>query len=553
MEKRISLRIAALAVGFLFFGILGMANTALFDVDEGAFSEATREMLASGDFGFTFLNGKPRFDKPILVYWLQALSISILGQTELGARMVSLLAGITSAWIAARFAFRWSKQAESALMVFALYGSCLGPLVMRHAATADALLYLWLTASSCCLIESIRLRESGEETPEGLAKARQYLRLAWMSSAFALLTKGLIGLLVPAFIVLGFCMVRRNFKALGWSFSDATACLAWLAIGLPWYAYAYWRFSDDFIQGLFGKHHVGRSMQAMEGHTGSWFYTLIMVLLLSLPFTPVLISSLWQQWRKHALRASDDQKGPGSSAAHEGISAASLGLLSHGLGMLAVFSVVATKLPHYAMYALLPMLLLAALSPQIAKLTWLSTCTFGLLMIATIAALHPILLLTIESPSGNRFYRALIEHGLEHAVWGATEQGMIALAFGALGFAMFTKHLLNRWLYIGLALQITVCLLLLPALGQVLQAPIKALATRAGDAVTVSFQLRAPSFSFYRSAVTEDRLPLPGEQVVLRASDFPNLHRASGDRTGWVLVDGAGPLLLLRRESNDGN
>ncbi|NBS39519.1 MAG: phospholipid carrier-dependent glycosyltransferase [Betaproteobacteria bacterium] len=521
MEKRISLRIAALAVGFLFFGILGMANTALFDVDEGAFSEATREMLASGDFGFTFLNGKPRFDKPILVYWLQALSISILGQTELGARMVSLLAGIASAWIAARFAFRWSKQAESALMVFALYGSCLGPLVMRHAATADALLYLWLTASSCCLIESIRLRESGEETPEGLAKARQYLRLAWMSSAFALLTKGLIGLLVPAFIVLGFCMVRRNFKALGWSFSDATACLAWLAIGLPWYAYAYWRFSDDFIQGLFGKHHVGRSMQAMEGHTGSWFYTLIMVLLLSLPFTPVLISSLWQQWRKHALRASDDQKGPGSSAAHEGISAASLGLLSHGLGMLAVFSVVATKLPHYAMYALLPMLLLAALSPQIAKLTWLSTCTFGLLMIATIA--------------------------------GATEQGMIALAFGALGFAMFTKHLLNRWLYIGLALQITVCLLLLPALGQVLQAPIKALATRAGDAVTVSFQLRAPSFSFYRSAVTEDRLPLPGEQVVLRASDFPNLHRASGDRTGWVLVDGAGPLLLLRRESNDGN
>jgi 4-amino-4-deoxy-L-arabinose transferase-like glycosyltransferase len=53
--------------------MLGMGTTPLFDVDEGAFSEATREMLESGDFGFTFLNGKPRFDKPILVYWLQAL------------------------------------------------------------------------------------------------------------------------------------------------------------------------------------------------------------------------------------------------------------------------------------------------------------------------------------------------------------------------------------------------------------------------------------------------------------------------------------------------
>jgi hypothetical protein len=348
-------------------------------------------------------------------------------------------------------------------------------------------------------------------------------------------------------------MVRRNFKTLSWSFSDAIACFAWLAMGLPWYVYAYWRFSEDFIQGLFGKHHFGRSMQAMEGHTGSWFYTLMMVLILSLPFTPVLISNLWQQWRGTAFASYHGQRGLGGAADHQGISAQSLGLLSHGLGMLAVFTVVATKLPHYAMYALLPLLLLAALSPQISKWSWIGACTLGLLMIATIAALHPILVVTIQNPAGNSFYRALIEHGLAHTVWGAADQWMIALACGALGFAMFTKNLLDRWLYIGLALQTTVCLLLLPALGQVLQGPIQALAKRAGEHTTVSFQLRAPSFSFYRSAVTEDRLPRLGEQVVLRASDYPNLHRAIDHQIRWVLVDGAGPLLLLRRESTDGN
>ncbi|NDA74140.1 MAG: hypothetical protein EBX69_12070, partial [Betaproteobacteria bacterium] len=97
------------------------------------------------------------------------------------------------------------------------------------------------------------------------------------------------------------------------------------------------------------------------------------------------------------------------------------------------------------------------------------------------------------------------------------------------------------------ALQITVCLLLLPALGQVLQAPIKSLATRAGDAVTVSFQLRAPSFSFYRQQITQAATPQIGEQVIVRARDYPRLHELSAADAQWVLVDASGPLLLLLR------
>lgn len=543
--------------------MLGMGTTPLFDVDEGAFSEATREMLESGDFGFTFLNGKPRFDKPILVYWLQALSMSMFGLSEVGARMPSLVAGIASAWIAARFALIWSTRPESALIAFTLVCSCFGPLVMRHAATADALLYLWLTACSCCLIESIRLRESQDLSATSFASpndsesadntwsadptasadsawsARGYLRAAWICSALALLTKGLIGLLAPAFVVLGYCLVRLNLDALRWSFSDARACLAWIAVSLPWYAYAYWRFSNDFLQGLFGKHHFGRTMQAMEGHTGSWFYTLAMLFVLSLPFTPMLISSVWRL-RSQSLASSD--------RLDKGLSTQALGLLSHSLGMLIVFSVVATKLPHYAMYALLPLLTLAALSPQISRTSWLSACAIGLLMLVAIAALHPILVFTIQNSSVNPFYRALIEHGLSHVSWGVTEQLILVICFGSLCFAIFSKSQLDRWLYFGLAMQMLVCFVLLPTLGQLLQGPIKALAKGARQEVTVSYQLRAPSISFYREAVTDDRLPQVDEQVILRVTDFPDLHRAVGGGAQWVLVDGAGPLLLLRRQ-----
>ena len=60
---------------FTFFFNLGEAP--LFDVDEGAFTEATREMFERNDFMTTCLNGSTRYDKPILIYWLQALSIKI--------------------------------------------------------------------------------------------------------------------------------------------------------------------------------------------------------------------------------------------------------------------------------------------------------------------------------------------------------------------------------------------------------------------------------------------------------------------------------------------
>ena len=531
-DRDIALRIALLALSSLIFGLAGMSRTPLFDVDEGAFSEATREMLQSGDFGFTFLNGIPRFDKPILVYWLQAIAMSLLGQDEVGARFVSLLAGLASAWTAARFVSRWSERSEAPLIVFALYGTCFGPLVMRHAATADALLNLWLCLCTCSLIESIRLRQLEQDSVTHLKSAQNHLRIAWMACALAVLTKGLIGLIAPACVVAGLCIAQRNLRALRWSFSDPLAWLAWTVLALPWYAYAYWRFSRDFIDGLFGKHHFGRSLQAMEGHSGSWFYTLGMLFVLSLPFTPLLIASLWQRYKEKSL---DVQ---------------SLGLLSHALGMLAIFTVVATKLPHYAMYTLLPLLTLISLQPAVSKKVWLSCVLLGFGFVMFVGVLHPVLAYAIDQPTTNPFYRALIAYGLEHSAWQTADIAWLAVAFSAIGLAMLTPKAIDRWLCMALGLQGTVCLLMLPAIGQMLQSPVKELAKLAGQHPTVSFQLRAPSFSFYRNQITEERLPAAGEWVVLRSKDFPQLHRAMSPQTQWSMVGAAGPLLLLQRQAS---
>src|ERR671930_885747 len=89
--------LAALAVVTSFFWLLGAAP--LFDVDEGAFSQATLEMFERGDFLSTYLNGEPRYDKPIPVYWLQAAGVPLPGPTEWAFPLPSALRATLWAWV----------------------------------------------------------------------------------------------------------------------------------------------------------------------------------------------------------------------------------------------------------------------------------------------------------------------------------------------------------------------------------------------------------------------------------------------------------------------
>ncbi len=136
------LLLVAIAVSFFF----NLHAIPLFDLDEGAFSEATREMLVRGDFISTFLDGQPRYDKPILIYWLQAVSVSLFGVNEFAFRLPSALAA--TLWTLAVFGFVRRVQDERTGLVAAIItATAFEVSVMGRAATADALLNLCITGS----------------------------------------------------------------------------------------------------------------------------------------------------------------------------------------------------------------------------------------------------------------------------------------------------------------------------------------------------------------------------------------------------------------------
>ncbi|MBL8253537.1 MAG: glycosyltransferase family 39 protein [Candidatus Competibacter sp.] len=173
----------ALALFIGFFYQLGAVP--LFDLDEGAFGQATREMFLRGDFVSTYLNGQPRYDKPILSYWLQAASLRAFGVDELAFRLPSALAA--TAWTLLVFLFgRRVTDTRRALLAALLMATSLAVIVIGKAATADALLNLLLATSLMSLY--LYLRE----------KRRVWLYTAAAAAGLGFLTKGPVALVIPA-------------------------------------------------------------------------------------------------------------------------------------------------------------------------------------------------------------------------------------------------------------------------------------------------------------------------------------------------------------------
>ncbi|MGD9409033.1 MAG: glycosyltransferase family 39 protein, partial [Thiohalocapsa sp.] len=125
----------ALAVWLAFFWQLGAVP--LYDLDEGAFTEATREMLTSGNFITPHRDGEPRYDKPVLIYWLQAASVSVLGLNEFALRLPSAIAA--TLWLAALWGFTRARvDATTATVAALIMAFGLQVAIIGKAAVADA-------------------------------------------------------------------------------------------------------------------------------------------------------------------------------------------------------------------------------------------------------------------------------------------------------------------------------------------------------------------------------------------------------------------------------
>lgn len=506
--QQLALLRALLLFCILFGFFYNLGQTPLFDLDEGAFSEATREMFERGDFVSTYLNGVPRYDKPILIYWAQAASTRLFGFTELGFRLPSAIAASLWVLLTAGFVKRVTGNERTALLA-GIIVAC-SPLVtlIGKAAIADALLNLWLSASMFGIYLFHRERQSWQ----------LLATFAFMGLGF--LTKGPVAVLVPGAVSLLFFALRGDLRAWLKAVTHPLGILIFLAIALPWYVVQYLAEGQAFIDGFFFKHNLSRFSGTMEGHGGSLLYYIPIALLAAVPFTSAALKAFV---RRDSLR-----------------DPLSLYLLTWFGFVLAFFSFSGTKLPHYITYGLTGLFILAALNLDRLNNRLLALLP-QILFLGLLLALPTLIGDNLDSIGDAHARDMLADH---RAYFSTAYFGTIAGALLISLVLVFERRLsIPTKLAIGGPLTlIAFSGLLLPVAGEIKQRPVKEAAELASaqGLDVVMWRINTPSFSVYRRQVTPrvDQ-PGPGDVVLTKshlAAELPGEHEMLYRKNGISLV-----------------
>ncbi|HKB07541.1 MAG TPA: glycosyltransferase family 39 protein, partial [Candidatus Polarisedimenticolia bacterium] len=239
--------------------LLGVSPWGLWERDEGRYADVAREMLARGDYVTPRIDGAVFLDKPPLVYWVTAASLSIWGGGETGARFGQLLfaAGILLVTRRLGQLLFDRRRANIALMVLA---SSLGFFTSSHLLTLDLGLTFFVSLALCCFLSGWRAGQGGR---------RAYLGM-FAAVAGGVLSKGPIAGFLVAAPIACYLTLRREWRRAG-ELPWVAGTLLFLAISAPWYV-AVALINPEFLSYFFVHENLARFGTTVHHHTGPWYY-----------------------------------------------------------------------------------------------------------------------------------------------------------------------------------------------------------------------------------------------------------------------------------------
>lgn len=236
----------------------GIGDYGLLEPDEGRYSEIPREMLETGDFNTPRLNYVKYFEKPVLFYWLNALSFTVFGENEFAARFPTAL-----------FAFL------SGVLVFFLARSIYGE---RTALFSCAILLTMLLHLGVGQINIIDMTLSFFMTMSLVGFWFQKYWVFYLGMALALLSKGLIGIILPGGIVFWYLVLSRQWSVFKDILTYWKGIILFFAVSLPWFI-AVCSVNGDFFYFFFIQEHFLRYATKMhDRYEPVWFFIPILIL-----------------------------------------------------------------------------------------------------------------------------------------------------------------------------------------------------------------------------------------------------------------------------------
>ena len=321
LSKRTLLVLLLLAL-VAWFGTLDYRK--LIKTDEGRYAEISREMVVSGDWLTPRLNGIKYFEKPPLQYWATAAAFKIFGFHAWTARLWTALAGFLTVlvvwWSGRKFFGAPAGNYAAMVLISNLYFVAMGHF---NALDMGLTLFTTLALAGFCFAQ----RDGATQQEQKLG-----MLLTWAAMAFAVLSKGLVGIVLPGVTLVLYSLLARDWAP--WRrLYLIPGMLLFLAIAAPWFV-AVSIVNQEFPWFFFIREHFLRYATDEARREGPVYYFVRILLVGMLPWIVVMLDTLWR-----AARGRDRENGK--------LDRPALILLIWTIFVFVFFSISRSKLPSY--------------------------------------------------------------------------------------------------------------------------------------------------------------------------------------------------------------
>lgn len=235
--KRPSINVISVLIIVLLWAaiyVVSMFTPPLLDDADSVHAEAAREMLQRHDWVTLHIdNGIRYLEKAPLMYWGVATSYLCFGIKDWSSRL-PLVAGVLALLLVTYTLGRRAYGDRGGFYAAVVLGTSLGPYLFTRFLIPDILVTLWLALSFLFFLRSLDETPPSRTTCWGLGAA----------CALNVLTKGLIGLVFPAVVILSYLFLTRNLRHLA-RLRLFSSTLVFLFIAAPWHILAAIRNPDQ--------------------------------------------------------------------------------------------------------------------------------------------------------------------------------------------------------------------------------------------------------------------------------------------------------------------
>jgi 4-amino-4-deoxy-L-arabinose transferase-like glycosyltransferase len=171
----------------------------IMEVDAAQYATIASEMAASGSYLKVYSRGLDYLDKPPLLFWMSSVTIALLGHTSVAYKLFPVMLMLIGIWATYRFA-RVYYNKQTGVYAALIFATTQAFHLMTNDIRTDGLLTAFVMLSVWLLSEFI---ERGK---------LKYLILGGVCIGAAMLSKGPIGIVIPAFSIGGHLVITGQWK-----------------------------------------------------------------------------------------------------------------------------------------------------------------------------------------------------------------------------------------------------------------------------------------------------------------------------------------------------